>query len=268
MLAGFLADITARWMSLGPIAPFLLAIPVFMGSIVCFLVFWNENFNKEQEISQKNIQKSCSEGLKQILQNVDLFLVGTIQSLFESVLFVFIFMWTPALDLYHDVPLGIAFASFMVCFLLGGIVCDYLISKVGYTMTRLLVVVSASSSGVFIVAACFAWNETSSFYRLEMLLCLQVFELLCGFYFSIMRVLRKRFLPEEHQLSITNWFRVPLTLLSSLALLSLHKTSGGTPEIFLFCAFMMFLAFICSFRFAGYLNRTENNRTEENENTV
>ncbi len=251
IMAGFLADITARWLSFGPEAPFVLAVPVFIGSITCLQVFWNENFSEKREISQETVRKSCSEGLKTVLQNVDLFLVGAIQSLFESVVFVFVFIWTPALDVYHDISLGVAFASFMVCFLLGGIVCDYLIAKVGYTMTRLLVLISASASAVFLVAAYFARERMGSLYRLKMLLCLQVFELLCGFYFPIMRVLREKVLPEEHRLSITNWFRVPLTVLSSLALLLLHDTSGGIPEIFLFCAVMMALAFACSLRFAG-----------------
>ena len=257
--AGFLADISARWLSFGPVAPFLLAIPVFIASIACLFIFWNENFNEKKEISRADIQRSCSDGLKQILQNTDIFLIGTIQSLFESVLFVFVFMWTPALDVFRDahIPLGIAFASFMVCFLLGGIVCDYLIGKVGYTITRVLVVISAASAIVFVVAAYVAWNQGAALYRLKMLVCLQAFELLCGFYFPIMRVLREKVLPKDHLLSITNWFRVPLTLLSSLALLFLHSASGGTPEIFLLCAFMMLCAFGCSFRFVGRSDRTE-----------
>lgn len=266
VIAGFLADIAARWLSFGPVAPFVLAVPVFIASIACLLVFWNENFSEKKEISQEAIKKSCGEGLKTILQNVDLFLVGAIQSLFESVLFVFVFIWTPALDVYRNISLGVAFASFMVCFLLGGIICDYLIAKVGYTMTRMLAVISASASAVFVIAAYIVWASSvgDTFYRFKMLLCLQVFEFLCGFYFPIMRVLREKVLPEEHRLSITNWFRVPLTVLSSLFLLFFHDTSahGGIPEIFLFCALLMAVAFACSFRFAG--NRAA---TTDDENT-
>ena len=259
VIAGFLADVVARWMSFGPVAPFILAIPIFIGSIVCLATLWTENFSddKAATISQERIRKSCGEGLKTILQDVDLFLVGTIQSLFESVLFVFVFIWTPALDVYHDISLGVAFASFMVCFLLGGIICDYLIAKVGYTMTRLLALISAAASVVFSVAAYFAQYRNATLYRFKMLVCLQVFELLCGFYFPIMRVLREKVLPEEHRLSITNWFRVPLTILSSLALLFLHDTSGGIPKIFLFCTIMMTLAFICSIRFSRNTAKTE-----------
>ena len=259
VIAGLLADIFSRWLSFGPISPFILAIPVFMASITCLSVVWNENFSEKKELSQAIIRKSCMEGLKTILQNADLFLVGAIQSLFESVVFIFVFIWTPALDVFHDLPLGIAFASFMVCFLLGGIICDYLIAKVGYTMTRLLMLISASACGVFFMAAYLAQFKNATFYRLKMLICLQVFEVICGFYFPIMRVLREKVLPEEHSLSITNWFRVPLTILSSLALLFFHDTSGGIPEIFIFSGAMMALAFVCSLRFAGSNNRTEEN---------
>lgn len=261
VVAGLLADIFARWLSLGPMSPFIVAIPVFSASIICLLVVWTENFSEKKEISPKMIRKSCTEGLKAIMQNMDLFLVGAIQSLFESVVLVFVFIWTPALDVESDVPLGVAFASFMVCFLLGGIICDYLIARVGYTMTRLLLLISASASVVFVIAA-YISTYRRYYGKFCMLLCLQMFELLCGFYFPIMRVLREKILPEEHRLSITNWFRVPLTVISSLALLFLHDSDDrGVPETLLLCAGMMALAFACSFRFAG------STRTESEERT-
>lgn len=263
VVAGVLADIFARWLSLGPMSPFILAIPVFLASIVCLSILWTENFSEEREISQKAVQKSCTEGLKTIMQNVDLFLVGAVQSLFESVVFVFVFIWTPALSLEADVPLGVAFASFMVCFLMGGIICDYLIARMGYTTTRLLLVISASASAVFAIAS-YVPTGPKAHGILLMLLCLQVFEFLCGFYFPIMRVLREKILPDEHRLSITNWFRVPLTVTSSMALLVLHDDSDdrGVPETLLLCAGMMALAFGCSLRFAGNLRTAEDSQEE------
>ena len=260
VVAGVLADVFARWLSLGPMSPFVLAIPVFFASIISLSVLWTENFSEEREVSQKVITKSCTEGLKTIMQNVDLFLIGAIQSLFESVVLVFVFIWTPALGIDSDVPLGVAFASFMVCFLLGGIICDYLIARVGYTMTRLLVLISISASVVFVLAAYISTCHKDHCIFC-MLLCLQFFEFLCGFYFPIMRVLREKILPDEHRLSITNWFRVPLTVIASVALLFLHDWDRGVPETLLLCAGMMALAFACSFRFAG------GSRTESEEDT-
>ncbi len=255
--AGVLADVVTRWLSLGPVAPFILAVPMFAVAVALILSLWVENRGEEKKISRDQITKSCMEGLKTIAQNADLFLIGTIQSLFESVLFVFVFIWTPALDVFHDIPLGIAFASFMVCFLLGTILCDYVISKIGYSTTRLLVVLSGSASLVFFIAAYFAKDKSAILYRLKILLCLQLFELICGFYFPIMRTLREKVLPEEHRLSVINWFRVPLTVISSAALLFLHDASGGIPEIFVFCGVMMMVAFVCSFRFASNTSNSE-----------
>lgn len=256
--AGVVADIFARWFSLGPPAPFIAAIPVLLSSIAALLLVWTENFGEERTFSFSKERKSCLEGLKTIAQNVDLFLVGAIQSLFESVVFVFVFIWTPSFHIFHDVPLGIVFASCMVCYLLGSITCDHLISKVGYSMTRVLVVLSACASFIFIIAAHFARDPSGYLYRIKMLFCLQSFELLCGFYFPVMRVLREKFLPAEHKLSVTNWFRVPLTIFSSLALLNFHDSSHGIPQIFVFCAIMMALALVTSLRFArGGVNTTQ-----------
>ena len=269
VVAGVLADVVVRWLApwitFWPSNAFITAVPIFLVALTSILCMWQENFGPKQSISIKSIRKSCIEGLKAIIQNVDVFLLGTVQSLFESVLFIFAFIWTPALDVYHDIPLGIAFASFMVCFMLGGIICDYLMAKVGYSMTRLLVVVSSCASVVFLFAAYFARSKEATLYRVKMLICLQLFELLCGFYFPIMRTLRERVLPDEHQLSIANWFRVPLTIISSLALLFFHDVdvAGGIPEIFIVCSIMMGLAFLSSLRFARATRDSDDVTTSE-----
>ena len=259
VFAGVLADAFARWFALGPVSPFVVASPLFVASACLIRNFWTENFDaKKKELTTEAVRESCMGGLRVIAQDFDVFLIGAIQSVFETVLFVFVFMWTPVLDVFHDVPLGIAFSSFMVCFLLGTIVCNYLIRKVGYSATRVLVAISGSCVLVFLLLALFTRDTSSFLYRVKVMVCLQAFELLCGFYFPIMRVLRERIFPDEHHLSLINWFRVPLTLLSSLVLLFLHSPAGGMPEIFVFCACLMALACLCSLRFASASARGSN----------
>jgi hypothetical protein len=254
IVAGILADIFARWLSLGPVSPFIVACPVLLAAVAPILMLWEENSGEKQTVTLKDFRKASFEGLKTIVQNAQIFLIGTVQSLFESVVFVFVFLWTPALDVYHDLPLGITFASFMTCFLVGSLVCDYLIAKDRFPRTQMLVVVTSSATIVFLIAAYFAKDKTATLYRLRMLICLQLFELLCGFYFPVLRTLRESVVPHEVQLSTVNWFRVPLTLFSSLALLSLQGATGGPPEIFLFCAVGMLLATAASASLA-YLSR-------------
>ena len=254
IVAGIIADIFARWLSLGPVSPFIVACPVLLAAVAPIAILWEENSGEKQSVTLKDFRKASFEGLKTIVQNVQIFLIGTVQSLFESVVFVFVFLWTPALDVYHDLPLGITFASFMTCFLVGSLVCDYLIAKDQFPRTLMLVVVTSSATVVFLIAAYFAMDKTATLYRLRMLICLQLFELLCGFYFPILRTLRESVVPREVQLSTVNWFRVPLTLFSSLALLSLQGATGGPPEIFLFCAGGMLLATSASSSLA-YMSR-------------
>ena len=242
IIAGVLADIFARWLSFGPIAPFIVACPVLLAAAVPISLIWDENSGEKQTVSMKEFRKAGFEGLKTITQNVQIFLIGTVQSLFESVVFVFVFLWTPALDVYHNMPLGITFASFMTCFLVGSLVCDYLIAKERFPKTQMLVFVTSAAAFVFLIAAYFARDKTATLYRLRMLICLQLFELLCGFYFPILRTLRETVVPHDVQLSTVNLFRVPVTIFSSLALLSLQGATGGPPEIFLFCAGGMLLA--------------------------
>lgn len=66
-------------------------------------------------IVSKEMREYCSESVRIIVQNPDVFLVGVTQSLFEGVIFVFVFIWTPTLNPANP-PLGIVFACFMICY--------------------------------------------------------------------------------------------------------------------------------------------------------
>ena len=278
VIAGLTADLFARWLNFGPISPFIVAIPILL-CVACFVGgTWDENKGKSEEMTSMKLKKSCTEGLKAVTVNPDVFLVGTIESLFESCLFVFVFVWTPAIGgivVRHseagqglkmsDIPLGVAFATFMVCFMIGGLICDHLTHKANYTLPNLLMPVSGALAASFFLATFFSQNNSSLFFRTLVLICLQLVEFGCGFYYPIMRIIRDKILPNEHRISIINWFRVPLTLLSGLALLFLHDSSGGIPGIFLFCAILMLIAFLCSIRFVrmfGSSNVTLQNTTE------
>ena len=87
VVAGVVADVAVRWLvpwiSSWPSNAFITAIPIFLVALVSILCTWQENFGPKQSISWKSIRKSCTEELKAIVQNVDVFLIGTIQSVFE-----------------------------------------------------------------------------------------------------------------------------------------------------------------------------------------
>ena len=122
--AGIFANIFAETLGFGPVAPFMLAIPFLLCSGVIIAKTWSENYGN----ISSNLQKSCMEGLRTILFKEEILYLGIVQSVFEANMYIFVFQWTPILD--HDkTPLGMVFATFMVCIMMGSSLYAILLHK-------------------------------------------------------------------------------------------------------------------------------------------
>ncbi|NXI64276.1 MFSD5 protein, partial [Anseranas semipalmata] len=121
--AGVVANAFAEWLGLGPVAPFMVSIPLLVLAGVLAMKDWDENYGKKRALS-----KTCTDGLRCLLSDRRVLLLGTIQALFESVIYIFIFLWTPVLD-PHGPPLGIVFSSFMAASMVGSSLYRVAISK-------------------------------------------------------------------------------------------------------------------------------------------
>ena len=128
VVAGVLADVFAHWFGLGPPAPYVLAVPVLLATGVTIFFLWGENYGPENSrLSPMTLRRSFMGGMQALCEKLEVFLVGSIQALFESVIFIFVFIWTPTLSPAKTVlPLGIIFATFMVAFLIGELICKHL----------------------------------------------------------------------------------------------------------------------------------------------
>ena len=80
---------------------------------------WEENCGAK---SLKMV-KPCLDSLRLIVNNLNILLIGAVTSLFESVMYIFVFLWTPVLDPAQP-PLGIVFACFMACVMIGGLLFE------------------------------------------------------------------------------------------------------------------------------------------------
>jgi hypothetical protein len=267
VVAGLLADFVARWLKFGPVSPFILAVPVLVMVSLLVTLLWTENKSTQQEeVNLEELKMSFKESFKSITP--DVFMIGVIESVFESSLFVFVFIWTPAISgtlkfpttvkklvasqglHIGDVPLGVAFATFMVCLILGGVIYNYLKQLWKRPLYDILLPVIGASALLFFVNSYLSIDNPNSLYRTLILICLQLVEFGCGFYFPIMRSLRDKYLPEENRFPVIVVFRIPLVVLSSLALLTLHDSTGGIPHIFIYCGVLMMVASVCSIKFA------------------
>jgi len=225
--AGFIANMLSEWIGLGSPSPFVFAIPFLM--IVCYIISrtWNEN----KGTSNSTLQTNCVSGLRSIITNKNILLVGWTQSMFESVMFVFVFLWTPVLQPAGP-PLGIVFSSFMCCTWIGGSCWElYLKSKFQDTITVSWVLYSVMVlNGLAAVAS--ANHPRTSF------LIFLLIQFMCGIYFPTMGRLRAKLLPKVQHSAIMNWFRVPLNAVASYLLIDLHDShsSHGITHIFTLCA--------------------------------
>ncbi|KAJ6654728.1 hypothetical protein lerEdw1_006591 [Lerista edwardsae] len=184
------------------------------------------------------------DGLKCLLSDRRVLLLGTIQALFESVIYIFIFLWTPVLDPYNP-PLGIVFSSFMAASMVGSSLYRIATSKKYHLQPMHILSLSVLMVFFSLFMLTFSTNpgqENPS----ESFLAFLLIELSCGLYFPSMGFLRQKVIPEKDQAGVMHWFRVPLNLLACLGLLILHDSDykTGTRNMFTICSVMMVMALL------------------------
>ncbi|XP_033106125.1 molybdate-anion transporter-like [Anneissia japonica] len=245
VIAGLVANLLAGFLKLGPVSPFLLAVPLLAASGLIVTKKWQENYgNKKMQL-----KKSCIDGLRHIVNSQRMLLIGAMQSLFESVMYIFVFIWTPVVDLDYHPPLGVVFSNFMVCIMIGSFLYKILTAN---RVKPLHILNAAIISALVATVICI--GSTKSHYEQPKVsfLAFLILEIACGLYFPSMGFLRNEILPETHKVSIMNWFRVPLNMIACIGLMILHDEGWrkGTRHIFILCSILLIFALLCGFKFS------------------
>lgn len=237
--AGVVANAAAEWLGLGPVAPFVASIPLLVLAGAVALKDWDENYGKKRALA-----KSCADGLRRLLADRRVLLLGTVQALFESVIYIFVFLWTPVLD-PHGPPLGIVFSSFMAASMVGASLYRLAVSP-RYRLQPIHVLSLSVLVGFFSLFMLAFSTNPSQESPAESFVAFLLLELSCGLYFPAMGFLRRKAIPEKDRPGVMNWCRVPLNLLACLGLLLLHGADHGpgTRSIFSACCGLMLLALL------------------------
>lgn len=245
IVSGVVANTFAEFFDYGPVAPFLLAVPVLILCLFVICKTWEENFGSCQD----HFARSCMDGVHQIFSDKLILMLGMIQSLFECVMYMFVFVWTPILDAGGGTPLGIVFACFMVCIMIGSSLYQ-MASSVPYSPETILK--WSLGLGFLSMGTCFLATMTAIPFIPMVYAAFLVLEVSIGIYFPTMSYLRSKIIPESHRASIMNWFRLPMNAITCGGLLWLHrKNSGnGNHQIFTISLAMIALAFGISVTFS------------------
>lgn len=270
IIAGVVSQISAENLNLGPMSPFLLAIPFLSLCTYLILTTWSEH-KYTRDASNPQILSPLH---LIFFKDRALLVLGLVQSLFEAVMYTFIYSWTPIIS-HLDPPLGLVFACFMISFMIGSKVYALMISK-RYepqnilTMSSGLAFFSLALVGVIITFILYTTetgmieNSHQTILTQICVICFIVYEFCVGIYIPVISYLKGRVVPEEYRASVSNWFRVPMNIFTCFSITlnqySTYDMSAYSPTvsvlkkfelIYLLCAIFLLITTLASSVFSS-----------------
>eukprot|EP00937_MAST-01D_sp_MAST-1D-sp2_P003677 g3677.t1 len=232
---GLLAEAAVHYGGLT--APFNCALLPLGVSALAVGTRWRDNYGERAIGTTAALAKAAV----LILRTPLLIATGVLSAAFEGVMYVFVFMWTPALEARHGpasagaalLPHGIVFALLMLWKMLGSNAFA-LLSHAGRGTHPITV------TAVFALAALSLFAPVRSGSFGAALAAFAVYEFCIGMYWPTIGVLRSRHVPQAARATINTLFRVPLNMGVMVAL----SHVGRQPEWLVFsgCTLVLVLA--------------------------
>jgi len=209
-------------------APFNIAVGALLLASLLSATQWTERYGDRQGSAAASLLKSW----RTIRGSRTLLTLGLVNALYETALYVFVFVWTPSLERRSPRPLshGLVFSLFMLCKMVGSQGFS-LVSHAVPPRVCLTVVFSGSAIAMAVPLV------TSSYEALLFAFC--GFECLLGVYWPAIALLRAAEISDGQRSSMMAVFRVLLNALVIGVLLLVGALSE--PFIFALAAAMLAL---------------------------
>jgi hypothetical protein len=234
-------EISKGWVYAGGyLNPFDISLAMLVLCGFFAWTLWEENYGESETTGGDRERESSKwyDGLKNAfittIRSTDITLCGLISSLFEGSMYIFVFMWTPALTTRvdkHELPFGIIFSTFMVCCMAGSSTFSIQIEKMKPEQLAVIIFVVACAAMNFIAASS---SNTAKF------IAMNIFEVTVGMYWPVMGTLKGSIVPESKRAAIYNLYRIPLNFIVLFSLL----TDLSPKQSFAFNALMLATATI------------------------
>lgn len=220
----------------GYLNPFDMALIVLVIAAVLTTVTWEENYGDSKVEDSASVDKNkkwhdaFTSAIYTTLHNKEILYTGLICSLFEGSMYIFVFMWTPAMKALSpdgtELPFGLIFATFMVCCMAGSSIFSILIGSIQVEKLGVFVFISATASFALMTMSS---SSTGTF------LAFLLFEITVGTYFPTMGTMKSMIVPESKRAAIYNLYRIPLNCIVLFSLL----TDLTPKQSFILCTCML-----------------------------
>lgn len=170
-------------------------------------------------------------------------------------MYTFVFMWTPALKTFEEINaenigvllksstsnyLGLIFAVFMVCVMIGSSIFKLLSAK-KENLYKIPLFMHATAATAMGLTALFIDN------KIVVYTMFLLFEMTVGIFYPSYGVIKSEKIPEDIRSSVMNIFRIPLNAFVVILLLKIKYLSP--QSVFTICTITHIAAFLCYYYF-------------------
>lgn len=261
ILAGIISYFLVNVLEFGPVAPFITAIPILITTSIYIMILVNEHYTQNTKSASASVKKAIIVWLT----NKHIFALSVVQSLYEGVMYLFIFFWTPALESLNP-PLGLVFSSFMLALMIGSKIYSILLGSNSLDSKKLLQLATFLASFSFLICSLSISDIFINYKPYTIMTCYLFFilyEISLGIYLPSMTYLKSQVIPEKIRVTISNVIKIPSNIFICLALLWVHINQENQKTnvdiiftIFIVCLVATLVTFIFSKIFAKFYSAT------------
>ncbi|KAJ2916535.1 hypothetical protein MD484_g3883, partial [Candolleomyces efflorescens] len=211
------------------VSPFIASAALLILAWVVIRGTWTENYGSGGGQADSDLfqVKRLGQAWSIVKRDPLLLVLGLTQTCFEGSMYLFVFLWVPALQehtMLATLPLGYIFSSFMISMMLGSLCYTGVTSIAARNASRggdssLTVHAKLSSivcavSAMSLAASVAFRDERKRFFAF----CL--FEACVGVYYPVQGMLRGTLISNEHRATLSALFRIPLNVFVVVSLMT------------------------------------------------
>ncbi|KAI8382904.1 hypothetical protein BD560DRAFT_204284 [Blakeslea trispora] len=243
ILAGILANGLVDIWGLG--APYMASVGLLCLASIAISSLWTENYG--HHATNARLIKTLSTGIHTLFESKDIMMIGLAQTLFECSMYIFVLLYTPAIEdtlakmtsqSGENVPLGYLFSTMMLAAMTGSL-CFQAVERqakrmrccMHFTEDRLLSIALGLASCAFMLMAYHVHLSAS-----VLIISYHIFEFTTGLYYPAISSLKADAIPEETRAAVMTLLRIPMNL--GVGMIMWHIEEMTSAVLFSICAIM------------------------------